>query len=218
MRLFTASAQQSPAVVMRTCLSPFPQGGVHPSPSAAPQQPLHAAAQRPGRGVLRLCAVAGRPPARRGAGHQPCRWGAHPGRGARGGGGPGPLGTAAELNSSCTLRPRKIYQPASCLAPALVHAPLHHRRAQPGGLLAGRPPRLLSPAGPAAGSGSIFETLRLRCPLVVVPNPLLMDNHQAELADKVGRGGVASWGVASSNRQRAAMANPRGKHAGSAEG
>lgn len=29
-----------------------------------------------------------------------------------------------------------------------------------------------------AGSGSIFESLRLGRPLVVVPNPLLMDNHQ----------------------------------------
>lgn len=37
----------------------------------------------------------------------------------------------------------------------------------------------------AAGSGSIFETLRLRRPLIVVPNPLLMDNHQAELAAKL---------------------------------
>lgn len=37
-----------------------------------------------------------------------------------------------------------------------------------------------------AGSGSIFESLRLRRPLVVVPNPLLMDNHQVELAEKVG--------------------------------
>lgn len=36
-----------------------------------------------------------------------------------------------------------------------------------------------------AGSGSIFEALRLRLPLVVVPNPLLMDNHQAELATKL---------------------------------
>ena len=37
----------------------------------------------------------------------------------------------------------------------------------------------------AAGSGSIFETLRLCRPLVVVPNPALMDNHQVELATKV---------------------------------
>ncbi len=33
------------------------------------------------------------------------------------------------------------------------------------------------------GSGSIFETLTARKPLIVVPNPLLMDNHQAELGD-----------------------------------
>ena len=44
------------------------------------------------------------------------------------------------------------------------------------------------------GSGSIFEALRLRRPLVVVPNPALMDNHQAELADKVGLGG-SGWGA-----------------------
>ncbi|KAL0029077.1 hypothetical protein WJX77_004803 [Trebouxia sp. C0004] len=33
------------------------------------------------------------------------------------------------------------------------------------------------------GSGSIFEALRLGKPLVAVPNAILMDNHQAELAD-----------------------------------
>jgi UDP-N-acetylglucosamine transferase subunit ALG13 len=33
------------------------------------------------------------------------------------------------------------------------------------------------------GSGSIFETLHAGKPLIVVPNPLLMDNHQAELGD-----------------------------------
>lgn len=33
------------------------------------------------------------------------------------------------------------------------------------------------------GSGSIFETLTAGKPLIVVPNPLLMDNHQAELGD-----------------------------------
>eukprot|EP00955_Chlamydomonas_euryale_P081542 363595-Chlamydomonas_euryale.AAC.8 len=32
-----------------------------------------------------------------------------------------------------------------------------------------------------AGSGSIFEALSYGRPLVVVPNPALMDNHQAEL-------------------------------------
>ncbi|XP_058780680.1 uncharacterized protein LOC131654761 [Vicia villosa] len=36
-----------------------------------------------------------------------------------------------------------------------------------------------------AGSGSIFETLRLRKPLIVVVNEDLMDNHQSELADEL---------------------------------
>lgn len=36
-----------------------------------------------------------------------------------------------------------------------------------------------------AGSGSIFETLRQRKPLIVVVNEDLMDNHQAELAEEL---------------------------------
>lgn len=35
------------------------------------------------------------------------------------------------------------------------------------------------------GSGSIFETLRAKRPLVVVVNDLLMDNHQCELAEEL---------------------------------
>lgn len=38
-----------------------------------------------------------------------------------------------------------------------------------------------------AGSGSIFETLTVGKPLIVVPNPKLMDNHQAELGDQLAR-------------------------------
>lgn len=41
-----------------------------------------------------------------------------------------------------------------------------------------------------AGAGSVFETLAARVPLVVVPNPLLMDDHQAELARKLEGMGV----------------------------
>lgn len=38
-----------------------------------------------------------------------------------------------------------------------------------------------------AGSGSIFEALRLKKSLIAVPNAMLMDNHQAELADHLAR-------------------------------
>lgn len=36
-----------------------------------------------------------------------------------------------------------------------------------------------------AGSGSLFEGLALRKAIVAVPNPILMHNHQAELAGKL---------------------------------
>ena len=40
-----------------------------------------------------------------------------------------------------------------------------------------------------AGSGSILEGLRLNVPMIVVPNPDLLDNHQEELADELVRQG-----------------------------
>ncbi|GBF94213.1 UDP-N-acetylglucosamine transferase subunit [Raphidocelis subcapitata] len=41
-----------------------------------------------------------------------------------------------------------------------------------------------------AGSGSIFESLTAGKALIVVPNPLLMDNHQAELGSHLRAMGV----------------------------
>lgn len=38
-----------------------------------------------------------------------------------------------------------------------------------------------------AGSGSIFEALKLGKPLIAVPNSILMDNHQAELAEHLAK-------------------------------
>ncbi|KAJ4419520.1 N-acetylglucosaminyldiphosphodolichol N-acetylglucosaminyltransferase catalytic subunit alg13 [Neurospora sp. IMI 360204] len=43
-------------------------------------------------------------------------------------------------------------------------------------------------------SGTILEVLRLQVPLVVVPNPTLMDNHQAELAEELESTGDAVYG------------------------
>ncbi|TFK43002.1 glycosyltransferase family 1 protein [Crucibulum laeve] len=37
-----------------------------------------------------------------------------------------------------------------------------------------------------AGSGTILDVLRLPKPLIVVPNPTLLDNHQEELATSLG--------------------------------
>lgn len=41
--------------------------------------------------------------------------------------------------------------------------------------------------GYVKGSGSIFETLHLGKPLIVVVNEDLMDNHQSELAEELAR-------------------------------
>ncbi|KAI9661331.1 MAG: N-acetylglucosaminyldiphosphodolichol N-acetylglucosaminyltransferase catalytic subunit alg13 [Alyxoria varia] len=40
-----------------------------------------------------------------------------------------------------------------------------------------------------AGSGTILEAMRYDVPLIVVPNPSLLDNHQQELAEELARQG-----------------------------
>lgn len=44
------------------------------------------------------------------------------------------------------------------------------------------------------GSGSILAALRLNIPLVVVPNPELLDNHQEELAEELAKQGYVVHG------------------------
>ncbi|KAL2358507.1 glycosyl transferase [Cryomyces antarcticus] len=45
-----------------------------------------------------------------------------------------------------------------------------------------------------AGSGSILDALRLGVPLIVVPNPELLDNHQVELAEALAEQGYVVHG------------------------
>ena len=44
------------------------------------------------------------------------------------------------------------------------------------------------------GSGSILAALRISIPIVVVPNPDLLDNHQVELAEELSRQGYVVHG------------------------
>ncbi len=44
------------------------------------------------------------------------------------------------------------------------------------------------------GSGSILDALRITAPLIVVPNPSLLDNHQEELAEELARQGYVVQG------------------------
>lgn len=45
------------------------------------------------------------------------------------------------------------------------------------------------------GSGTILDALRTAVPLIVVPNPTLLDNHQEELAVELARLGYVVHGV-----------------------
>lgn len=44
------------------------------------------------------------------------------------------------------------------------------------------------------GTGCILDALRIVVPLVVVPNPALLDNHQLELAQELAAQGYAVHG------------------------
>lgn len=44
------------------------------------------------------------------------------------------------------------------------------------------------------GAGTILDGLRLSIPLIVVPNPSLLDNHQAELAKELDKQGYVIHG------------------------
>ncbi|KAL9013882.1 MAG: hypothetical protein Q9173_001459 [Seirophora scorigena] len=45
-----------------------------------------------------------------------------------------------------------------------------------------------------AGSGSILDALRIRVPLIVVPNTSLLNNHQVELAEELAKQGYLVHG------------------------
>ncbi|KAK0517096.1 hypothetical protein JMJ35_000251 [Cladonia borealis] len=45
-----------------------------------------------------------------------------------------------------------------------------------------------------AGSGSILDALRIAVPIIVVPNPELLDNHQVELAEELAAQGYVIHG------------------------
>ena len=44
------------------------------------------------------------------------------------------------------------------------------------------------------GSGSILDALRISVPIIVVPNPYLLDNHQEELAEELAKLGYVVHG------------------------
>ncbi|ACO62081.1 glycosyltransferase family 1 protein [Micromonas commoda] len=61
-----------------------------------------------------------------------------------------------------------------------------------------------------AGSGSVFEALGMRKPLLVVVNDALMDNHQAELAEELGKRGHLRWCESGGLANAIATFDPRG--------
>ena len=46
----------------------------------------------------------------------------------------------------------------------------------------------------SSGSGSILDALRIAVPIIVVPNPELLDNHQVELAEELAAQGYVIHG------------------------
>ena len=59
----------------------------------------------------------------------------------------------------------------------------------------------------AIGSGSILEALRLAVPLIVVPNPTLLDNHQEELAEELAKQGYVVHGKLDKNHEQGKLAD-----------
>jgi hypothetical protein len=44
------------------------------------------------------------------------------------------------------------------------------------------------------GTGSVLDALRIGVPVIVVPNPTLLDNHQVEFAEVMAKMGYAVHG------------------------
>lgn len=44
------------------------------------------------------------------------------------------------------------------------------------------------------GAGTVLDAMRIDVPIIVVPNPALLDNHQSELAEELERQGYATYG------------------------